>query len=465
MIDGLTAVNRRLDVYLLGPDGMIKSWFMDASGRPLVEAIDPAPLDAFLAGAPLPILGPDPARMGAWRPFSVAHVRIMGEERSYLYVILQGERYDAVAGSVRREAFGGSGDAAARARARAPRRGTRRAAAGGRADAAARAPRRNRRRVRARARTGLECPSGATARWRASAVPSTGWRPASRARSRRCAGPTGRGAISSPTSATTSGARSRRCAATSRRSRWRATAPRRPSARATSRAPSARRTGSARSSRTSSTSRASTPPRSGRCWSRPPSATSSPTPRASAWRAPRRQGVVLSVRAMDGLPLVLADAGLVERAVANLLDNALRYTPAGGTVSVEVSRADGSEVSVSVRNTGEGIAPEVLPRVFDRFVRADESRGAGGAGLGARHRQADRGIARRDGPRRERARPRRHVHDLAARLRPAGPCRGAAGRGRRRRSRSRDVQRIAFSVTTNVSVALGGTSGGDPSAP
>ncbi|MEM0964504.1 MAG: ATP-binding protein, partial [Bacteroidota bacterium] len=76
------------------------------------------------------------------------------------------------------------------------------------------------------------------------------------------------------------------------------------------------------------------------------------------------------------------DSGLIDRAVCNLVENALRHTPAGETVDVEVAREDTTTLSVAVRDTGEGITPELLPRVFDRFVRADESRSSKGAGLG-----------------------------------------------------------------------------------
>ncbi|MEM0962768.1 MAG: HAMP domain-containing sensor histidine kinase, partial [Bacteroidota bacterium] len=100
IIGGLTQVNRRIDVYLLGGDGMIKSWFSDARGRPLEPMVETAALDEALGGAPPPILGPDPARPGADRPFSVAPISIMGEEGCYLYVILQGERYDEVAAMI-----------------------------------------------------------------------------------------------------------------------------------------------------------------------------------------------------------------------------------------------------------------------------------------------------------------------------------------------------------------------------
>ena len=62
------------------------------------------------------------------------------------------------------------------------------------------------------------------------------------------------------------------------------------------------------------------------------------------------------------------DAALVERALANLIDNALRYTPPGGTVTARVLR-DGNEVVVEVEDTGRGIAEAERSRVFDRFYR------------------------------------------------------------------------------------------------
>jgi signal transduction histidine kinase len=72
----------------------------------------------------------------------------------------------------------------------------------------------------------------------------------------------------------------------------------------------------------------------------------------------------------------------VERVLYNLLTNAVRHTPADGTVAVRV-RTDPEEVRVVVEDTGEGIEPEAVTRIFDRFWRADQARPSGnGAGLG-----------------------------------------------------------------------------------
>lgn len=76
-----------------------------------------------------------------------------------------------------------------------------------------------------------------------------------------------------------------------------------------------------------------------------------------------------------------ADPLLFGRAVSNLVDNALRFTPPGGKIQIALrSRTDGAEVSVT--DDGAGIASEHLPRVFDRFYRADRSRSSEGTGLG-----------------------------------------------------------------------------------
>lgn len=94
-------------------------------------------------------------------------------------------------------------------------------------------------------------------------------------------------------------------------------------------------------------------------------------------------GVLLTVDAPESLPLVTGDIGLVERVLTNLIENALAYTPAGGSVRIALSR-QGEAVEVSVADTGSGIGPEDLPHIFDRFYRADPSRdrSRGGAGLG-----------------------------------------------------------------------------------
>jgi signal transduction histidine kinase len=76
-------------------------------------------------------------------------------------------------------------------------------------------------------------------------------------------------------------------------------------------------------------------------------------------------------------------ASRLERMLRNLVDNAIKYTPEGGTVALSLFR-DGDWACLEVADTGIGIAPEHLPHIFDRFYRVDESRtrGGGGSGLG-----------------------------------------------------------------------------------
>ena len=78
-----------------------------------------------------------------------------------------------------------------------------------------------------------------------------------------------------------------------------------------------------------------------------------------------------------------ADAERVHQVLFNLLDNAVRFTPPGGRVTVRASTRNGS-VDVAVADTGPGIASEHLPRVFERFYRVDpgRSRDEGGTGIG-----------------------------------------------------------------------------------
>jgi signal transduction histidine kinase len=80
--------------------------------------------------------------------------------------------------------------------------------------------------------------------------------------------------------------------------------------------------------------------------------------------------------------VVLADSARIQRVFYNLVDNALRHTPSGGSVVLAV-KEDGSNVVFSVEDSGPGIDPDDLPHVFERFYRADRSRHTdGGAGLG-----------------------------------------------------------------------------------
>ena len=94
------------------------------------------------------------------------------------------------------------------------------------------------------------------------------------------------------------------------------------------------------------------------------------------------EGVRLEVEVPEELP-VRGDAGRTGQILAALLDNAVRYTPKGGTITVTGRLPDG-RAEASVMDTGPGISPKHLPRIFDRFYRAEEARTrkGGGTGLG-----------------------------------------------------------------------------------
>jgi two-component system phosphate regulon sensor histidine kinase PhoR len=79
--------------------------------------------------------------------------------------------------------------------------------------------------------------------------------------------------------------------------------------------------------------------------------------------------------------IALADADMVNRALGNLLHNAIKFTPADGRIRVAAAAANG-DVLIQVADDGPGIPPADLPRVFERFYRGDRSRKSGGTGLG-----------------------------------------------------------------------------------
>jgi len=96
-----------------------------------------------------------------------------------------------------------------------------------------------------------------------------------------------------------------------------------------------------------------------------------------------KKGLVLTTTAPPALPRVLGDPDRLQQVLINLVDNALRVTPAGGRVEVEL-RPDGrAGVELLVRDTGPGIPPDELPLIWERFYKGDPARRrTGGAGLG-----------------------------------------------------------------------------------
>ena len=93
------------------------------------------------------------------------------------------------------------------------------------------------------------------------------------------------------------------------------------------------------------------------------------------------KGVTLSYDVPHKSHLV-GDNRMIQRMLSNLLDNAIKYTPSGGAVTVSVSENDERNVVIAVEDTGIGISPNDLPRIFERFYRCDESRSRPGIGLG-----------------------------------------------------------------------------------
>jgi hypothetical protein len=91
----------------------------------------------------------------------------------------------------------------------------------------------------------------------------------------------------------------------------------------------------------------------------------------------------LELRASCGaaMPMVTADIGMVERVLENLVENALRHTPTGGSVTIELG-THAERASVAVSDTGVGIAPDDLAGVFERYYRADRTASGKHAGLG-----------------------------------------------------------------------------------
>ena len=96
-----------------------------------------------------------------------------------------------------------------------------------------------------------------------------------------------------------------------------------------------------------------------------------------------QKGVKLKLEKDSPSIALNGDQEMIRRMILNLLDNAVKYTPAGGEISLALARQNGN-AEIVVRDTGIGIPESAQPRVFDRFYRVDKARARamGGAGLG-----------------------------------------------------------------------------------
>jgi len=101
-----------------------------------------------------------------------------------------------------------------------------------------------------------------------------------------------------------------------------------------------------------------------------------------------RAGLSLELTLPPDLPLAMADAERIHQVVTNLVHNAIKFTPPGGQITITAVCNDPAEIVVRVSDTGVGIPADDLPRIFERFYKADRARSGGGTGLGlsiARH--------------------------------------------------------------------------------
>ena len=122
-----------------------------------------------------------------------------------------------------------------------------------------------------------------------------------------------------------------------------------------------------------------------------------------------RAGLNVDIDCPADLPPVLADPTRLEQVIVNLLHNAIKFTPSGGEITAEREAQD-EVVIFSVHDTGVGIPSDDLPRIFERFYKADRARSGGGTGPGSGNRPPPGGSSRRQHLGRERGRPGQHFY-------------------------------------------------------
>jgi len=94
-----------------------------------------------------------------------------------------------------------------------------------------------------------------------------------------------------------------------------------------------------------------------------------------------QSGLTLSYTCPDGLPQISADPSRMKQVLVNLLHNAIKFTSQGGSINLSCEQQE-SKIIFSVTDSGVGIAANDIPRIFERFYKADRSRAGGGTGLG-----------------------------------------------------------------------------------
>jgi two-component system phosphate regulon sensor histidine kinase PhoR len=97
----------------------------------------------------------------------------------------------------------------------------------------------------------------------------------------------------------------------------------------------------------------------------------------------RQRGIDVSIEGIEGLPPVVANHRALDQVLVNLVDNAIKYTPEGGRIAMH-AEVEPEWITFEIENSGPGIPPDQLGRIFERFYRVDagRSREAGGTGLG-----------------------------------------------------------------------------------